>query len=72
VEQHVKAIADNVIDKLKDEGIKCWHVEGLIAYSWVLLDYVDVVVHIFNTEARNYYKLEKLWADAKQEVVTSD
>jgi len=60
----VKAIADQVDKALSDEGIKCWHREGLKALSWVLLDYVDVVVHIFRKDAREFYNLEKLWGDA--------
>jgi ribosome-associated protein len=60
----VKAIADEVDKTLKDAGIKYWHKEGYSALSWVLLDYVDVVVHIFKKEARLYYNLEKLWGDA--------
>ncbi len=63
----VKAIADQVDKALSDEGIKCWHREGLKALSWVLLDYVDVVVHIFRKDAREYYNLEKLWGDAPSE-----
>lgn len=61
----VKAIADEVDKKLRDEGIKCWHTEGYRSLSWVLLDYVDVVVHIFKKDAREFYSLEKLWGDAK-------
>ena len=60
----VKAISDEVDKKLRDEGIKCWHTEGYKSLSWVLLDYVDVVVHIFKKDAREYYNLEKLWGDA--------
>lgn len=60
----VKAIADEVDKSLRDEGIKCWHKEGYTALSWVLLDYVDVVVHIFKKEAREFYNIEKLWGDA--------
>jgi len=63
----VKAIADEVDRVLSDEGIKCWHKEGLKALSWVLLDYVDVVVHIFKKDAREFYNLEKLWGDAPSE-----
>jgi ribosome-associated protein len=63
----VKAIADQVDKALSDEGIKCWHREGLKALSWVLLDYVDVVVHIFRKDAREFYNLEKLWGDAPSE-----
>ncbi len=63
----VKAIADEVDKVLSDDGIKCWHKEGLKALSWVLLDYVDVVVHIFKKDAREFYNLEKLWGDAPSE-----
>lgn len=63
----VKAIADEVEKSLKDEGIKCWHKEGYTALKWVLLDYVDVVVHIFKKESRLFYNLEKLWGDAPTE-----
>ena len=63
---HVKAIADEVYEKLKKEdGIIPWHVEGNEAQKWLLLDYVDIVVHIFGYEARAYYSLEKLWEDSK-------
>lgn len=63
----VKAIADGIEDGLNEQGIKCWHKEGFTALNWVLLDYVDVVVHIFKTEMRYYYNLEKLWGDAPSE-----
>lgn len=65
----VKAIADEIDDKLREEGIRFWHEEGYKALSWVLLDYVDVVVHIFKKQARDFYKLEKLWGDAPTEEV---
>lgn len=60
----VKAVADEIDKELRDEGIKYWHKEGYKALSWVLIDYVDVVVHIFKKDAREFYKLEKLWGDA--------
>ncbi len=63
-ETQVKAIADEVDKELRDEGIKYWHKEGYKALTWVLIDYVDVVVHIFKKDAREYYSLEKLWGDA--------
>jgi len=66
---HVKAIADSIEDGLNEQGIKCWHKEGFTALNWVLLDYLDVVVHIFKTETRYYYNLEKLWGDAPSELV---
>lgn len=66
----VKAISDQVDKALSDEGVKCWHKEGLKALSWVLMDYVDVVVHIFKKDAREFYNLEKLWGDAPAEKMT--
>ena len=60
----VKAISDEIDKSLRDEGIKCWHKEGLTALSWVLMDYVDVVVHVFKKDARDFYNIEKLWGDA--------
>ena len=66
----VKAISDQLDKALSDEGVKCWHKEGLKALSWVLMDYVDVVVHIFKKDAREFYKLEKLWGDAPTEKIT--
>ncbi len=65
----VKAIADEVDKKLRDQGIKCFHIEGYNTLNWVLMDYFDVVVHVFKKDARNYYNLEKLWGDAPSESV---
>ena len=62
----VGALADSVIETVREEtGEKVWHKEGLDNSTWVLLDYSDVVVHIFQQEYRDFYKLEELWADAK-------
>lgn len=61
----VAAIADGIEDKVRRElGDKPWRVEGLTNSVWVAMDYVDVVVHIFQKELRGFYKLEELWADA--------
>lgn len=65
----VKAIADAVMEGMKAKGIQTWHIEGFMALHWVLLDYVDVVVHIFHKDTRNFYGLERLWGDAKFEYV---
>lgn len=67
VEIHAKAIADSIIENLEKKGIRAWHHEGYQACRWILLDYVDVVVHIFLNEVREFYELEKLWGDAKTE-----
>ena len=64
-EQHVLALADHVEVKMRENGQAPWHVEGRSHRRWVLLDFVDVVVHVFHRETRQYYMLEKLWGDAK-------
>jgi ribosome-associated protein len=66
----VKAISDQVDKILLEEGIRCWHKEGLKALNWVLMDYVDVVVHIFKKDSREFYNLEKLWGDAPVEEIS--
>ncbi len=67
VEIHAKAIADWITENLEKKGIRAWHHEGHQACRWILLDYVDVVVHIFLNEVREFYELEKLWGDAEAE-----
>ena len=64
-EPQVKAIAEAVEDQLRAIGAKPWHVEGGESRRWVLLDYVDVVVHVFHEKTREYYLLERLWGDAR-------
>ncbi len=62
----VAAIADSVEDEVrKSLDEKPWHTEGYSNALWVLLDYVTVVVHVFQPDVRDYYQLEKLWADAE-------
>lgn len=68
-EVQVRAIADAVDEGLRAEGLRPWHVEGYEARRWILLDYVDVVVHVFHAKAREYYLLDKLWGDARRELV---
>ena len=65
----VQAIANAV---RKGTPTKPWHVEGLENQNWVLLDYVDVVLHIFKTQTRDFYSLEKLWADAPTVEITDE
>jgi len=69
VDKHVKAIADAVVEGLSEKGIKPWHQEGTKGGKWVLLDYVDVVVHVFQKTVRDFYALEKLWGDAPVEEI---
>lgn len=62
--RQVKAIVDAVTETLKKEGILPLHEEGVSETGWVLLDYGDVIVHIFSAAEREYYKLEQLWEKA--------
>ena len=66
-DRHVKAIAQAVDEGLSKEGYKPNHREGVKEGNWILLDYIDVVVHIFHEPTRRFYALEKLWGDAPVE-----
>lgn len=68
----VKAIADHVVDELKKDKVRPEHVEGLRGGRWVLVDYVDFVVHVFHPQARSFYQLESLWGDAPRWEAPSD
>lgn len=61
---HLKALASEVQRRLRDEGIHCYRRSGSPEDGWMVLDYVDVVIHIFLAELRGYYALEDLWEDA--------
>ncbi|MEW6051628.1 MAG: ribosome silencing factor [Candidatus Zixiibacteriota bacterium] len=65
----VRAIANAVDDGLMEAGLKPYHAEGLSDGNWVLLDYIDVVVHVFYEPTRRFYALEKLWGDAPVEEI---
>jgi ribosome-associated protein len=62
----VRSIGQHVMDEMKKEGSPAYHVEGLEKGRWVLLDFVDFVVHVFHPTLSNFYQLERLWADAEQ------
>ena len=68
----VKAVADHLHKVLSKEGERPYHIEGYEQLSWVLLDYVDVVAHVFLPETRSHYDFERLWADAKVSEVTEN
>ncbi len=68
-EIQVRAIAEAVDLGLRERGLRPWHSEGFEARRWILLDYVDFVVHVFHARAREYYLLDKLWGDAVREDV---
>ena len=61
---HVRGMADHLVAALEPRGVAPHHVEGLAQGRWVLLDYVDFVVHVFHPELRDFYQLERLWGDA--------
>jgi len=62
--RQIRAIADSVVEALAAEGVKPAHVEGYDRSEWILLDYFDFIVHIFATETRLFYGLERLWGNA--------
>ena len=66
-ERQVQAIADAIQESLRESGARPIHVEGQQAGNWVLLDYGDLVAHVFQPEPREFYGLEKLWGDAEDE-----
>jgi len=68
-EPQVEAVAERVEEGLREAGERPWHVEGLRGKTWILLDYVDVVVHVFHERTREIYTLERLWGDAPREIV---
>lgn len=63
---HVKALVDEVEFVLKEQGQPPLHTEGYQHANWIVLDYADVVVHVFHEETRGYYNLERLWSDGQQ------
>lgn len=69
----IKAISDAVVERIREQyQERPWHTEGYEGRQWVLLDYVDLVVHVFSHEKRAFYNLERLWGDAPREDVPAD
>ena len=68
---HVRGIAESVMEKLDRKGHHTHHVEGLTSGRWVLLDFVDFVIHLFHPETRSFYQLERLWGDAPELLIRS-
>jgi ribosome-associated protein len=68
---HVRGIAESVMEKLDNRGHHTHHVEGLNSGRWVLLDFVDFVIHLFHPETRSFYQLERLWDDAPELLISS-
>jgi ribosome-associated protein len=64
--RQIQAIADEVQARMKESGFRASHIEGYRNAEWVLMDYMDLVVHVFSRHARAYYDLERLWRDGKK------
>ncbi len=64
---HLKGMADLVEEKCLEVGIRCAHLEGYDTATWILLDYLDVVVHLFLEEEREYYNIERLWKNGPRQ-----
>lgn len=62
---HIQALADHLEKSLRDENHFMKHKEGKATNGWLLLDFKDIVVHLFNSETRAYYALERIWSDAE-------
>lgn len=71
-QRQVQAIADEVVEQLKKEGTRAARVEGYKTAEWVLVDYGDFVVHVFEEKARRFYDLERLWRDAARVPLPED
>ncbi len=61
---HVKALAEEVEEALSKEGVEPRRIEGASSATWILMDYQDVIIHIFTKETREFYNMERLWSDA--------
>ncbi len=61
---HVQGIAERIEESLDEKDVRLWHREGEKKSTWILLDYIDVIIHIFTKDAREFYSLERLWGDA--------
>ena len=70
--RQVQAIADEVVDQLKKRGTRAARVEGYSTAEWVLVDYGDFILHVFDDKARKFYDLERLWRDAVRVPLSSD
>ncbi|MDZ7775578.1 MAG: ribosome silencing factor [Bacteroidales bacterium] len=65
-DRHVQGLAENLVEGMEEkQDLSPWHIEGMQNKEWILIDYADIVVHIFREEIRNFYNIEELWADAE-------
>ena len=60
-----RAITNHIHEEMKKEEMRAWHIEGFQKLDWILLDFVNIVAHVFSKDAREYYEFERLWADGK-------
>ncbi len=68
---HVRSVAGNVMEAMAKAGVRAHHVEGIEQGRWVLVDFVDFVIHVFHPTMREYYQIERLWGDAPAVAITS-
>ena len=61
--RHIQSLSEQVLEKLKDNGIKNSKIEGKESNEWKLVDGIDLIIHIFHPEKRNFYELEKMWSE---------
>jgi ribosome-associated protein len=64
--RQIQAIAEEVELRLKENGVRANHIEGFSNAEWILMDYADLVIHVFSRRARDYYDLERLWRDGRK------
>lgn len=69
---HVRAIGDGLVEGLEEAGESVWHVEGYESGKWVLIDLVNVVIHVFQSATRQFYGLERMWGDFAIELEEED
>ncbi|MBL7155550.1 MAG: ribosome silencing factor [Candidatus Omnitrophica bacterium] len=65
--KRVQTISEGIEETLLEKGVKYWHIEGKREALWVLIDYGDVIAHVFHSNVRKFYDLERLWHDAPKE-----
>ncbi|MHB1312601.1 MAG: ribosome silencing factor [Gemmatimonadaceae bacterium] len=68
---HVRSVAGNIVEAMAKSGVQAHHVEGIEQGRWVLVDFVDFVLHVFHPTMRAYYQIERLWGDAPAVAITS-